>query len=35
MFAGESVGGLKRAQTAAEIIQEIVGEAERLLQGWR
>ena len=30
LWAGESVGGVKRGQPAAEIIQELAGEAARL-----
>jgi NAD(P)H-dependent flavin oxidoreductase YrpB (nitropropane dioxygenase family) len=33
-WAGESVGGVKQVQTAAEIIEEMAGEAERLLRRW-
>jgi NAD(P)H-dependent flavin oxidoreductase YrpB (nitropropane dioxygenase family) len=33
-WAGESVGGVKAIQPAAEIIQEMVGEAEALLRRW-
>ena len=33
-LAGESVGRVKQVQTASEIIQEIAGEAERLLRRW-
>jgi NAD(P)H-dependent flavin oxidoreductase YrpB (nitropropane dioxygenase family) len=35
MWAGESVSGVKKAQTAAEIIQELASEAEMLLRRWR
>jgi nitronate monooxygenase len=35
MWAGESVGGLTRPQTAAEIVDELVLEAEQLLHRWR
>jgi NAD(P)H-dependent flavin oxidoreductase YrpB (nitropropane dioxygenase family) len=34
LWAGESVGGVKRVQPAAEIVQELAGEAERLLRRW-
>lgn len=34
-WAGESVGGVKRVQPAAEIIEEMVSEAEALLRRWR
>ncbi|MDX1616624.1 MAG: nitronate monooxygenase [Candidatus Promineifilaceae bacterium] len=34
MWAGESVGGLTGVQTAVEIIDELVGEAEALLGRW-
>jgi NAD(P)H-dependent flavin oxidoreductase YrpB (nitropropane dioxygenase family) len=33
-WAGESVGGVTRIQSAAEIVDELVGEAEHLLQRW-
>jgi nitronate monooxygenase len=33
-WAGESVGGVTRVQPAAEIIQELAGEAEQLLRRW-
>jgi NAD(P)H-dependent flavin oxidoreductase YrpB (nitropropane dioxygenase family) len=33
-WAGESVGGLKKVQTAAEIIHELTSEAEMLLRRW-
>jgi NAD(P)H-dependent flavin oxidoreductase YrpB (nitropropane dioxygenase family) len=33
-LAGESVGGLKKMQTAAEIIHELTSEAELLLRRW-
>jgi NAD(P)H-dependent flavin oxidoreductase YrpB (nitropropane dioxygenase family) len=33
-WAGESVGGVTRVQTASEIVRELVGEAERLLRRW-
>ena len=33
-WAGESVRGVKLRQTAAEVISELVGEAERLLRRW-
>jgi NAD(P)H-dependent flavin oxidoreductase YrpB (nitropropane dioxygenase family) len=33
-FAGESVGGVKKVQTAAEIIHELTSEAEILLRRW-
>jgi nitronate monooxygenase len=34
MWAGESVGGVKRVQPAAEIVQELAEEAEVLLRKW-
>ena len=34
MWAGEGVGGVKKMQTAAEIIQELSGGAEMLLRRW-
>ena len=34
LWAGESVGGVTRAQPAAEILQELAEEAERLLRRW-
>jgi NAD(P)H-dependent flavin oxidoreductase YrpB (nitropropane dioxygenase family) len=33
-WAGESVRGVRRRQTAAEIVAELVEEAERLLRRW-
>ncbi len=33
-WAGESVGGVKRVQPAAEIVRELSGEAEELLKQW-
>lgn len=33
-YAGESVSGVKRVQTAADIIDELAGEAEALLRRW-
>jgi NAD(P)H-dependent flavin oxidoreductase YrpB (nitropropane dioxygenase family) len=33
-WAGESVGGVKALQPAAEIIEEMVREAEALLRRW-
>ena len=33
-WAGESVGGVKRLQSAAEIVRELTDEAERLLRRW-
>ena len=33
-WAGEGIGDVKQVQTAAEIIQEIVSEAESLLRRW-
>ena len=35
LWAGEGVGNLRQAQTAAEIVDELVDEAERLLHRWR
>lgn len=32
--AGESVGGVKKVQPAAEIVQELAGNAEKLMQRW-
>jgi NAD(P)H-dependent flavin oxidoreductase YrpB (nitropropane dioxygenase family) len=34
LWAGESVGGITRVQPAADIIREIVDEAEQLLRRW-
>lgn len=34
LWAGESVAGVKKLQPASEIIQELVGETEKLLQSW-
>jgi NAD(P)H-dependent flavin oxidoreductase YrpB (nitropropane dioxygenase family) len=34
LWAGESVSGVRRVQPAAEIVQELVDEAERLLRRW-
>jgi NAD(P)H-dependent flavin oxidoreductase YrpB (nitropropane dioxygenase family) len=34
LWAGESVGGVKRVQPAAEIVHELADEAERLLRRW-
>jgi nitronate monooxygenase len=34
LWAGQSVGGVKKVQTAAEIVQELAGEAEQLLRRW-
>jgi len=34
LWAGESVGGVKRLQPAADIVSEIVGHAEKLLRRW-
>jgi NAD(P)H-dependent flavin oxidoreductase YrpB (nitropropane dioxygenase family) len=33
-WAGESVGGVKRVQPAAEIVHELAGDAEQLLRRW-
>jgi hypothetical protein len=33
-WAGESVNGVKEVQPAADIMRELVDEAERLLQRW-
>ncbi len=33
-WAGESVGGVKRVQPAAEIVEELAGQAEELLRRW-
>jgi NAD(P)H-dependent flavin oxidoreductase YrpB (nitropropane dioxygenase family) len=33
-WAGESVGGVKKAQPAAEIVRELADEAEQLLRRW-
>lgn len=35
LWAGESVGAVKRVQPAAEIVAELVEEAEQLLRKWR
>jgi hypothetical protein len=34
LWAGESVGGVKRLQPAAEIVRELADEAEALLRSW-
>lgn len=34
LWAGESVGGVTKVQPVADIIQEMAGEAERLLRRW-
>jgi NAD(P)H-dependent flavin oxidoreductase YrpB (nitropropane dioxygenase family) len=34
LWAGESVGGVKRVQPAADIVAELVEEAEKLLRRW-
>jgi nitronate monooxygenase len=34
LWAGESVGGVKRVQPAAEIVRELAEQAERLLRRW-
>jgi NAD(P)H-dependent flavin oxidoreductase YrpB (nitropropane dioxygenase family) len=34
LWAGESVGGVKRVQPAGEIVRDLVEEAERLLRQW-
>ncbi len=34
LWAGESVGAVKRVQPAAEIVRELAGEAEHLLRAW-
>jgi NAD(P)H-dependent flavin oxidoreductase YrpB (nitropropane dioxygenase family) len=34
LWAGESVGGVKRVQPAADIVHELAGEAEALLRRW-
>jgi nitronate monooxygenase len=34
-WAGESVDGVKKLQPAAEIVQELAGDAEALLRHWR
>jgi NAD(P)H-dependent flavin oxidoreductase YrpB (nitropropane dioxygenase family) len=34
LWAGESVAGVKKLQPAAEIIQELAVEAEKLLKRW-
>jgi NAD(P)H-dependent flavin oxidoreductase YrpB (nitropropane dioxygenase family) len=34
LWAGESVGGVRCVETAAAILQELAGEAERLLRDW-
>ncbi|MGO8946694.1 MAG: NAD(P)H-dependent flavin oxidoreductase [Ktedonobacterales bacterium] len=35
LWAGESVGGVKKIESAADIVHDLAGEAERLLQLWR
>ena len=35
LWAGESVDGLRRVQTAAEIVDELMSEAEMLLRRWK
>ena len=35
LWAGESVGGVKKIESAADIVRELADEAERLLQRWR
>jgi nitronate monooxygenase len=34
LWAGESVGGVKRVQPAADIVMELAEEAETLLRRW-
>jgi hypothetical protein len=34
-WAGKSVDGVKQVQAAAEIVRELVDEAEQFLQRWR
>jgi len=34
LWAGESVGGVKRLQPAGEIVRELADEAETLLRSW-
>jgi nitronate monooxygenase len=34
LWAGQSVGGVKKVQTAAQIVQELAGQAEQLLGRW-
>ena len=34
LWAGESVGGVRRVQPAAQIVRELAEEAERLLRRW-
>jgi NAD(P)H-dependent flavin oxidoreductase YrpB (nitropropane dioxygenase family) len=34
LWAGESVGGVKEVKVAREIVEEVAGEAERLLRKW-
>ncbi len=34
LWAGESVGGVQRIESAADIVSELAGEAERLLRRW-
>jgi hypothetical protein len=35
LWAGESVGGVKKIESAAHIVRYKAGEAERLLRRWR
>ncbi len=35
LWAGESVGGVKKIESAADIVHDMSGEAERLLRRWR
>ena len=35
LWAGESVGGVKKIESAADIVRDMSGEAERLLRRWR
>ena len=35
LWAGESVGGVKKIESAADIVRDMSGEAERLLLRWR
>ena len=35
LWAGESVGGVKKIESAADIVRDLAGEAERLLRRWR
>jgi NAD(P)H-dependent flavin oxidoreductase YrpB (nitropropane dioxygenase family) len=34
LYAGQSVGAVKKVTPAAEVVREIVEDAERLLRAW-